>query len=269
MGIKLEVKGNSLNLSGKQLTNLPQEILQHTNLQSLDLRGNQLKELPQVIWQLTNLHSLYLSNNQLKELPSGLLNLKRLQYFAVDGNPLINPPLEIVSKGLAAIREYLGQVKKQPNNVPQIYEAKSLIVGQGGVGKYNYKVFICHTSKDKDFITDKILPDLKSRGITYWIDHERVRFGDRIIQKIDDGLQNSNRVLVCVSENLKKSNWCRVEYESILHNIFENATEQKVLPLMLNDCDKSNIPLLLSGIRRAQYSNKESWEELLQHLSSY
>jgi len=53
-----------LNLGGKQLTALPSEIGQLTNLQSLYLHDNQLSSLPPEITQLTNLQTLGLDNNQ-------------------------------------------------------------------------------------------------------------------------------------------------------------------------------------------------------------
>ncbi|MHC5825101.1 MAG: leucine-rich repeat domain-containing protein, partial [Nostoc sp.] len=56
-------KVTELNLSGEDLTTLPPEIVQLTNLQTLNLSSNQLSSLPPEIVQLTNLQSLNLSIN--------------------------------------------------------------------------------------------------------------------------------------------------------------------------------------------------------------
>jgi Leucine-rich repeat (LRR) protein len=57
-----------LNLSFKQLKELPKEIGKLINLQNLYIYNNQLKELPKEIGNLTNLQTLWLNDNELKEL---------------------------------------------------------------------------------------------------------------------------------------------------------------------------------------------------------
>ncbi len=112
-----------------QLSELPPVIAELKNLQSLSLWNNQLSELPPVIAELKNLQSLDLSSNQLSELPLWLVKLEKLTDVQVDGNPLTALPPEIVEQGWLAIREYLLETSKQ------LWMAKMLVVGQGGVGK--------------------------------------------------------------------------------------------------------------------------------------
>ncbi|QWR76345.1 toll/interleukin-1 receptor domain-containing protein [Candidatus Magnetomonas plexicatena] len=81
----------------------------------------------------------------------------------------------------------------------------------------NYDVFICHSSEDKDFIINNILPDFKNNGISYWIDNEQIKYGDRITNKITDGLRNSKSILVCLSKNSANSDWIQTEYGAALH----------------------------------------------------
>jgi len=56
-------RATALDLRESQLSALPAEIGQLTNLQSLDLSHNQLRELPTKIGQLTNLEWLDLAGN--------------------------------------------------------------------------------------------------------------------------------------------------------------------------------------------------------------
>jgi len=51
----------------------------------------------------------------------------------VESCPLINPPVEIVQQGNAAILNYFNE--KQSQGVDHLYEAKLLLVGEGGAGK--------------------------------------------------------------------------------------------------------------------------------------
>jgi Leucine-rich repeat (LRR) protein len=68
----------SLDLSNKQLTELPPEITQLTELQHLDLRGNQLKALPLDIGPLTALRHLNLRANEITTLPPEIEQLTAL-----------------------------------------------------------------------------------------------------------------------------------------------------------------------------------------------
>ena len=64
-----------LDLSGLDLTALPEAIGNLTALQQLDLGGNQLTALPEAIGNLTALFSLNAAYNQLTALPEAIGNL--------------------------------------------------------------------------------------------------------------------------------------------------------------------------------------------------
>ncbi|MEM9276899.1 MAG: COR domain-containing protein [Cyanobacteria bacterium P01_F01_bin.143] len=77
--------------------------------------------------------TLDLSSNRLKIVPESIGNLPNLTTLNLTGNPIEEPPLEIVKKGIEAIRDYYRQVREE--GLDYIYEAKLLIVGEGGSGK--------------------------------------------------------------------------------------------------------------------------------------
>ena len=121
-----------LYLSNDQLTTLPEAITKLTNLTELDLSYNQLTTLPEAITRLTNLTELDLRNNQLTTLPEAITRLTNLTKLHLRNNPIETPPLEIVKKGIEAIRDYFRQSEK---GTAYLYEAKLLIVGEAGAGK--------------------------------------------------------------------------------------------------------------------------------------
>ncbi|MCV3214843.1 CHAT domain-containing protein [Plectonema radiosum NIES-515] len=131
----------TLYLRDNQLSSLPQEIVQLTNLQSLNLRYNQLSSLPQEIVQLTNLQSLDLSGNQLSSLPQEIVQLQKLKKLDLRRNPISIPPEILGPKDLSQdpgdVREILDFYFRvqDPNETELIYEAKFLIIGEGGAGK--------------------------------------------------------------------------------------------------------------------------------------
>ncbi|MBD2567292.1 COR domain-containing protein [Anabaena lutea] len=123
----------SLYLSSNQLSSLPAEIGQLSNLQSLYLSRNQLSSLPAEIGQLSNLQTLDLSRNQLSSLPAEIGQLSKLKRLELRDNEISNLPPEIREKGLKAILNFYRQQLEQA--VERLYEAKFLIVGEGGAGK--------------------------------------------------------------------------------------------------------------------------------------
>ena len=77
------------------LTALPAEIGQLTQLRHLDLTGNRLTGLPPSFANLTALESLYLDGNQFDALPAAILALPNLRILRLDENRLAALPEDI------------------------------------------------------------------------------------------------------------------------------------------------------------------------------
>ena len=90
-----DTKAWFLSLADAQLTTLPPEIGQLTNLKGLRLGGNQLTALPPQIGQLTNLEELHIVGNRLAGLPPEIGQLTNLQTLDLRANQLAALPLEI------------------------------------------------------------------------------------------------------------------------------------------------------------------------------
>jgi small GTP-binding protein len=145
----LDLSGNSLNLipdsitkltnlkhlilRGNSLNTIPDSITQLTNLKHLNLNNNSLNSIPDSITRLTNLQSLSLYRNRLTAIPNSITRLTKLSYLNLEDNPISEPPLEVVENGIEAIRTYFQQIETE--GVDYLYEAKLLIVGEGGAGK--------------------------------------------------------------------------------------------------------------------------------------
>ena len=90
-----------LNVSNNQLTGaLQAEIRKLSNLRVLNASNNQMTGVPAEIGQLSKLQVLDLSNNRLTGLPYELANLKNLQTLNLAGNNYSAQDLEIIKKGL-------------------------------------------------------------------------------------------------------------------------------------------------------------------------
>ena len=132
-----------LKLNDNQITDLSAlQVL--TNLTYLDLSDNQITDL-NGLQTLTNLKYIDLSDNQVIKLPEWLLDFNlgiiwqlQLKGFVskgifLEGNPLQSPPPEIIKQGNEAIKNYFKQLKEK--DIDYIYEAKLILVGEGGAGK--------------------------------------------------------------------------------------------------------------------------------------
>ncbi|MEO1388706.1 MAG: COR domain-containing protein [Cyanobacteria bacterium J06634_6] len=103
--------------------------------------GNQLVHVPNCLFSLPNLEVLDLSFNQLSDLDSNIQHIKSLKQIDIRGNPLPIPP-EILGKKrftsepgeLSKIFDFYFQLQAEEGSTP-LYEAKLILVGEGGAGK--------------------------------------------------------------------------------------------------------------------------------------
>jgi len=84
-----------LNLTDSDLTELPPEIGKLANLTILNMKKNNLTKLPPEIGKLTNLKNFNLSENQLNELPAEIGKLTNLTSLDLSGNNLTELLIEI------------------------------------------------------------------------------------------------------------------------------------------------------------------------------
>jgi TIR domain len=141
--------------------------------------------------------------------------------------------------------------------------------GEPSQSIYPFSVFLSHASADKETVF-KVVEAFKKAKISYWVDHEQIRFGDPIVDKIEEGLQKSKYVVVCLSEKLVNSGWCRAEYGAILDREFSEDTSRRVITLSLDGSNNSSdIPLLLSEKLRADFTDPNNFSEFIQFMQKF
>jgi len=70
--------------------------------------------------------------------------LEKLTFLGLTHNPLIQPPIEIAIRGIWDIHEYFRQLSQE--GLDYLYEAKLLILGEGGAGKTSFANKILDTN---------------------------------------------------------------------------------------------------------------------------
>lgn len=133
---------------------------------------------------------------------------------------------------------------------------------------FEFDAFICHAKKDQERVV-QVVETMRQSGLKVWVDHEQVRWGDRIVKKIEDGLQRSRHIVVCVGEHLASSDWCQAEYAPILHREFGEGSDRRVIPLMLDASSTArHVPLLLSDKMQADFTDSDSFKAFVAFLRS-
>lgn len=98
---------------------------------------------------------------------------------------------------------------------------------------FQYDVFLSHSSKDKTIVRD-IAERLKNDGIKVWFDEWEIKPGDCIPAKIEEGLERSRVLVLCMSANAFGSDWAQLESGTFRFRDPLNK-ERRFLPLRLDD----------------------------------
>ena len=149
-----------LDLFDNQLTGLPTEIGQLTSLQQLDLRYNQLSELPTEIGQLTSLQQLDLSHNQLNALPVEIGQLTSLRQLDLSHNQLSELPTEIGQlTSLQQLSLSYGKLSELPAEIGQLTSLQQLSLSYGKLSELPAEIGQL-TSLQQLFLSDNQLNEL-------------------------------------------------------------------------------------------------------------
>lgn len=103
------------------------------------------------------------------------------------------------------------------------------------------KIFISYSQKDKKY-AEVISQSLKKEGHEIWFDDWKLRPGDNLITKIEEGLRSADAIIIIVSSHSLQSKWVQKEYSAIaFSDISKNKT--RIIPVLV---DKSTVPQYLS-----------------------
>ena len=115
-----------------------------------------------------------------------------------------------------------------------------------------FDAFISHSSTDA-IVANKLAQELKSSGISVWIDNEQMNVGDNIVSKINFAIAHSRFVIVLLSSSAIASRWVEVEWTAAHAQEIESQ-QTVVLPAIIDDCD---IPMVL---KTKLHANLTDWK---------
>jgi WD40 repeat protein len=104
---------------------------------------------------------------------------------------------------------------------------------------FEYDVFLSYSNKDKDVVHD-LAERLSNDGVRVWLDVWVIQPGDSIPLKIQQGIEQSRTLLMCMSPHYFESEWGKLESLSLLFRDPTN-TQRRFIPILIADCERPDI----------------------------
>lgn len=129
----------------------------------------------------------------------------------------------------------------------------------------SFDVFLSYASADRTAVVEPLLNKLHERGVRSWCDIHEIRWGDSIIQKIQEGLAESKFVIAFLSPAYVSRDWTMKELRTAMAQQVSGRTT--VLPVLMGisarDLEKT-FPFL-SEIRHLTIYEYKQTEPVAEH----
>ena len=99
--------------------------------------------------------------------------------------------------------------------------------------EFEFDAFLSHSSKDKPIVRP-LAERLRKDGVRVWLDEWAIKPGDSIPAKIEEGLERSRLLVLCMSKNAFASDWPQLEGGTFRFRDPLNK-ERRFIPLRLDD----------------------------------
>ena len=103
------------------------------------------------------------------------------------------------------------------------------------------KVFISYSQEDKKYAS-LIAERLRDAGHEVWYDAWALRLGDNLIEKINEGLKDTDALIVIVSEHSLRSKWVMHEFSALALGDL-SSKKSRIIPVLI---DKTSVPQYLA-----------------------
>lgn len=275
---KTKKQVTKLNLSGCNLSSIPENIIEYPNLTKLVLSNNKIKVIPSNIIELNKLRVLDLANNEIKVLHSAVFKLPKLKTLNLYGNQIVKFPKQVMRSGLQKIivgnnpiddneleslKEKFDVIHSRTNSAKDQIKGIDIIATDSVKTKTQTKpqedymekkhhIFISYSRKDKKWLT-RVKTHLKPLSNYYCIeewDDQKLRPSDKWEEEITKALNNATIAILLFSADFMASDFItNKELQPLLEKANNNGV--KIIPVMVSPCAL----LKESGLDKYQGSN--------------
>jgi len=118
------------------------------------------------------------------------------------------------------------------------------------------KLFLCHSSKDKERFVEKLAYKLNNKGIDVYYDDWVLDYGDSLID-LFDMIEEADVFVIVLSKYSVESKWVREELSAGFIRKIENGT--KLIPIIIDD--DIDIPSSLRHTHQCRISDINDYDE--------
>ncbi len=159
------------------------------------------------------------------------------RYYRRIGCQQIPPLRSIVCGKLEFLKMVKGVTdpvyKKLQCQLVEVLPEYQVVIQKENAKMSSRDVFISHASEDKNDIAKPLTDALICAGVSVWYDEYEIRWGDSLLQVIDQGLANSRYGIVILSKPFFAKRWPRRELDG-LTALSDADGRNRVLPLWHN-----------------------------------
>ena len=127
---------------------------------------------------------------------------------------------------------------------------------------FKYDVFLSHSSKDKAVVR-AVADRLRTDGLRVWLDDWELKPGDNVPAKIEEGLEQSRVLVLCMSAAAFGSDWARLEAGTFRFRDPLNK-ERRFIPLRLDDAPIKGSLAQFLYINWFQIDREQQYPKLLE-----
>lgn len=111
-----------------------------------------------------------------------------------------------------------------------------------------WDVFLAHNSADKARVR-RLAKELAARGVRVWFDEDAIPTGGSIPLMVEEGIEASRTMVLCLSPEFLASEWTRAE-RSAMQYVDPANRERSLIPVRFKRCD---LPKNLAHLKYVDY----------------
>ncbi|HZT59286.1 MAG TPA: SUMF1/EgtB/PvdO family nonheme iron enzyme [Pyrinomonadaceae bacterium] len=127
-----------------------------------------------------------------------------------------------------------------------------------------HKVFVSYKSVDREWCRN-LAQRLRENDVDAWWDEWEIKYGDSILGKMDEGIDQSEFMLLVLSPESvgADAHWVGAEWQGFLSGVYSGKRKGQLIPILLRDTD---LPAPLARLKYLDFRDGSKFEEQLLKL---
>jgi len=127
-----------------------------------------------------------------------------------------------------------------------------------------YAAFVSHNRKDKQWVR-AFVRFLRLRGVSVFFDEDTIPYGSDITSAIEDGVENSDQVLLIITPGSVRSQWIALEASLALYSD-PAAQQRRLIPILLEKTDTKDIRAAVRRLNMVDLTGPDTAEAAFRKL---